>query len=105
VAIGFRWSLVQPAFREHLENEGCRREHITRQLTKVRNHMKPWLNVMSARTRRRLLGAVLLGLAANFAYGFAHYDQHGAHLLPSALIGFLVAAGAFYLSSANEPAP
>lgn len=59
---------------------------------------------MSARSRTRLLGSILLGLAANFAYGFSNYDQHGAHLLPAALVGFLVAAGAFYLSSANDPA-
>ena len=57
---------------------------------------------MTARTKRRLLGAILFGLAANFAYGFSNYDEHGSHMLPSALIGILVAAGAFYLSSAND---
>jgi hypothetical protein len=49
------------------------------------------------------MGAAILGLAANFAYGFSNYDQYGAHLLPAALIGGLVAVGAYYLTSANEP--
>jgi hypothetical protein len=55
------------------------------------------------RTRRRLAGAVFIGLAANFAYGFSFYDQHGAHLGPGVLIGVFIALGVFYLSSANEP--
>jgi hypothetical protein len=58
---------------------------------------------MLVRTRRRLMGAVFIGLAANCAYGFSFYDQHGAHLSPGALIGVLIAVGVFYLSSANEP--
>ena len=49
------------------------------------------------------MGAIFLGVAANFAYGFANYDQRGAHLLPYMLIGLAVAAGSFYLSSANDP--
>jgi hypothetical protein len=58
---------------------------------------------MTKRVRRRLMGAIFLGMGANFAYGFSNYDQHGAHLGPGALIGFLVAVGAYYLTSANEP--
>jgi len=57
---------------------------------------------MTKRTIRRLMGSIALGMAANWAFGFAHYDQFGAHLLPSALIGIFVAIGAYYLSSAND---
>ena len=58
---------------------------------------------MANRVRRRLLGAIFLEIGADFAYSFSNYDQHGAHLGPGALIGLLVAIGAYYLSSANEP--
>ena len=49
------------------------------------------------------MGAFSTGLAANFALGAVIYDQHGARLLPSALIGILVGIGVYYLSSTNEP--
>ena len=49
------------------------------------------------------MGAIFLGLAADLTYDFSNYDPHGAHLLPGALIGFMVAIGAYYLSAANEP--
>jgi hypothetical protein len=55
------------------------------------------------RTKRRLAGAVFIGMAANFALGFVIYDQHGAHLLPSLIVGFLVGVGVYYLSYANDP--
>jgi hypothetical protein len=58
---------------------------------------------MSMRSRRRLMGTIFLGLAADFTYGFSNYDPHGAHLAAGALIGVLVAVGAYYLSAANEP--
>jgi hypothetical protein len=58
---------------------------------------------MTNRVRRRLMGAIFLGMGANFAHGFSNYDQNGAHLGAGALIGLLVAVGAYYLTSANEP--
>jgi|GEM_PF-3681241 len=49
------------------------------------------------------MGAIFLGMAADIAYSFSHYDPQGAHLGPAALIGALVGIGSYYLSSANEP--
>ena len=57
---------------------------------------------MRSETIRLLMGAAFFGLAANFALGFVIYDQHGAHLLPSALVGSLVAAGVFFVGSKGQ---
>jgi hypothetical protein len=38
------WSLVEPAFREHLQHKNCGEEHIATQIARVEKHMKPWLD-------------------------------------------------------------
>lgn len=58
---------------------------------------------MPPRTISLLFGALSLGLAADFAMSFLMYDPHGGHLLPSALVGFLVGSGVFWTGWANDP--
>jgi hypothetical protein len=50
------------------------------------------------------MGAIFLGIAADVAFTFSNFDQYGEHLLPALFIGMSVAIGAYYLSSANQPA-
>jgi len=41
---GIGWSIVQPEFVKHLESQGRGPRHTARQIVKIRNHMRPWLN-------------------------------------------------------------
>ncbi len=38
------WSIVRPAFLEHLKSEGCGRKHIANEMARVRDHFKDWLD-------------------------------------------------------------
>jgi hypothetical protein len=58
---------------------------------------------MRPRTINLLFGAISFGMAADLAMAFLMYDQHGAHLLPSTLVGLMVGRGVFWTGWANDP--
>ena len=40
---GTSWEEARGQFRKFLQDDGCSKEHINRQMKRIREHMRPWL--------------------------------------------------------------